>query len=141
VNKKILQALADARVADARTLLNAKRFDAAYYLAGYAIECALKACIATNTKRHDFPDKDFARNAHAHKIQTLADLAGLMQQLQLQFRQDPTLEANWGWVVKDWSELSRYELVPQREAKRKASAMLSAVEGRQGILSCIQQYW
>lgn len=61
MNKKILQALAEARVADARALLNAKRFDAAYYLAGYAIECALKACIAKRTRRHDFPDKEFAR--------------------------------------------------------------------------------
>jgi HEPN domain-containing protein len=68
VNQKILQALADARVADARTLLNAKRFDAAYYLAGYAIECALKACIATKTERHDFPDKDFARDVYTHNL-------------------------------------------------------------------------
>jgi hypothetical protein len=60
--------------------------------------------------------------------------------MQQQFRQDPALEANWG-VVKDWSEVSRYELVPQREARRKATATLRAVEGRQGILSCIQQYW
>jgi len=64
VNKKILQALAEARVTDARTLLSAKRFDAAYYLAGYAVECALNACIAKRTNRHDFRDKDVAREVY-----------------------------------------------------------------------------
>lgn len=140
MNKKILQALAEARVADARTLLNAKRFDAAYYLAGYAIECALKACIAKKTKRYDFPDAALARKVYTHDLEELAEIAGLMKPLKQQFRHDSALEAKWG-IVKDWSEVSRYELVPQREARRKAAAMLNAVEDRQGILSCIQQYW
>lgn len=115
VNKKTLQSLAQARVADARTLLNAKRFDAAYYLAGYAIECALKVCIAKKTKPHDFPDKEFARRVFTHDLEELAELAGLMKPLRLQFRQDAALESKWG-IVKDWSAVSRYELVPQREA-------------------------
>jgi len=32
-------------------------FDGAYYLAGYAVECAIKACIAKGTRRYEFPDK------------------------------------------------------------------------------------
>ena len=110
MNKKILQALVEARLADAQALLKAKRFDAAYYLAGYVIECALKACIAKKTKRHDFPDKDFARKAYTHDLEDLAQLAGLKDTLKLQFRQDPSLETQWG-VVKDWSEVSRYEML------------------------------
>jgi len=141
VNKKILQALAEARVADARTLLHAKRFDAAYYLAGYAIECALKACIATKTKRHDFPDKKFASKVYTHNLEELAQIAGLKGQLQHRFRQDPAFETKWG-IVKDWTEQARYEMIsPQKEARRQASEMLNAVEDRQGILACIKQYW
>jgi len=38
-------------------LLRLGLFDGAYYLAGYAVECALKACIAKGTQRFEFPDK------------------------------------------------------------------------------------
>jgi len=141
VNKKILQALAEARVADARALLNAKRFDAAYYLAGYAIECALKACIAKRTRLHDFPDKEFARKVYTHDLDDLLGIAGLKGQLQQRFHQDPALEAKWG-IVKDWPEQARYEMAgPQRESLRRPREMLNAVADRQGILACIQQYW
>jgi hypothetical protein len=141
VNKKILQALAEARVADARALLHAKRFEAAYYLAGYAIECALKACIATKTKRYDFPDKKLACKVYTHNLEELAQIAGLKEHLQHRFRQDPAFETKWG-IVKDWSEQARHDMIsPQKEARRRANEMLNAVEDRQGILACIQQYW
>jgi hypothetical protein len=35
-----------------------------YYLAGYPVEFALKACIAKSTERHDFPDKRRANQSH-----------------------------------------------------------------------------
>jgi HEPN domain-containing protein len=57
VNRKDLQFLARARLTEARALLDAGHPDGAYYLAGYAVECALKACIAKATQRHEFPDK------------------------------------------------------------------------------------
>lgn len=36
-------------------------YDGAYYLSGYAVEWALKACIAKNVKRYDFPDRKMDR--------------------------------------------------------------------------------
>lgn len=39
-----LQRLAIERLADARALLTTKRWSGAFYLAGYAVECGLKAC-------------------------------------------------------------------------------------------------
>lgn len=61
MNKTDLEQLADLRLAEAAALLGATppMPDGAYYLAGYAIECALKACIAKLTAQHDFPDKNF----------------------------------------------------------------------------------
>jgi hypothetical protein len=56
MNRADLQALADLRVKEATILLDANCFEGAYYLLGYAIECALKACIAKQIKQHDFPD-------------------------------------------------------------------------------------
>ena len=51
MNRRDLQQLADDRVLDAEALLNAGRWAAAYYLSGYAVECALKARIARQTMK------------------------------------------------------------------------------------------
>ena len=71
------QELAEIRLRDARTLLRAKCYDGAYYLAGYAVECALKACVARRIKRYEFPDRDFVRKAYTHDLTDLARLAGI----------------------------------------------------------------
>jgi hypothetical protein len=42
---------AEPHLQDAEALLQGGRYDAAYYLAGYAVECAIKACIANQTRR------------------------------------------------------------------------------------------
>jgi hypothetical protein len=39
--------MAGERVRDAAALLKARRWSAAYYLAGYAAECGLKACVVS----------------------------------------------------------------------------------------------
>src|SRR5919106_3680906 len=38
----------------------------AYYLAGYAVECGLKACIAKQVRRHEFPDRTTVNQSHTH---------------------------------------------------------------------------
>jgi hypothetical protein len=70
----------------------------------------------------------------------LVRIAGLKEQWK-QRSLDLAFETKWV-IVKDWSEKARYELrTPGREARRRATAMLSAVEDREGILAWIQQYW
>ena len=51
VDRKDLQELSKVRLREATALLNLGLFDGAYYLAGYSVECALKACIAKGTRR------------------------------------------------------------------------------------------
>ena len=46
LSRKELQALSGIRLREARALARLGMNDGAYYLAGYAVECALKACIA-----------------------------------------------------------------------------------------------
>lgn len=58
-----LQKLAAERIADAKALLAMKRWSAAYYLAGYAVECGLKACIAKLTKAEEFPISPLPKSA------------------------------------------------------------------------------
>jgi hypothetical protein len=50
-----LRAIARARLRDAQALLAAKRFDAASYLCGYAVEIALKARICKTLGWDGFP--------------------------------------------------------------------------------------
>jgi HEPN domain-containing protein len=76
VNRKELRALAATRLKEAKILLGAGCPDGAYYLAGYAVECALKACIAKQTQRHDFPEKQIVIDSHTHDLTKLLDPAG-----------------------------------------------------------------
>jgi hypothetical protein len=78
VNRTELQQLAEERVRDSDALLKAGQWSGAYYLAGYAVECGLKACIAKLTNLHDFPDKELAQRCYTHKIETLVEVAGLV---------------------------------------------------------------
>jgi hypothetical protein len=41
------------------------------------VECALKACIAKRTKRHDFPEKKTVMDSHTHDPIELLGPAGL----------------------------------------------------------------
>ena len=45
MNKSDLENLVDIRVSEAQVLLESENFQGSYYLAGYAIECAIKVCI------------------------------------------------------------------------------------------------
>lgn len=57
MNRRDFQELARVRLREAGALLRARHYDGAYYLAGYAVECALKACLARKVRRHEFPPK------------------------------------------------------------------------------------
>ena len=136
MNRRDLQAVAEARLKDAQILYRHRRFDGAYYLSGYVIECALKACIAKKTKRYDFPNKELAQEVYTHDLTQLVRHAGLGQALQQEFRNDAALELRWG-VVKDWKERSRYE----RHGRNQARDLLDAVAGAQGVFACLKRYW
>ena len=55
MNRNDFQKISRLRVKEAKALLDNGYPAGAYYLMGYAVECALKACIAKQTKRYDFP--------------------------------------------------------------------------------------
>ncbi len=57
-------------------------YEGAYYLAGYAVECAIKACIAKQTKRYDFPpDRRTVDKIYSHDLEDLIGLAELRNDL------------------------------------------------------------
>jgi AbiV family abortive infection protein len=138
MNRTDLQVLAEDRLADAEVLLANGRFGAAYYLAGYAVECALKACIAKLTKAEDFPIKNSANTVYIHDSKKLAAVAAVDIAITQLTKQDPAFQDNWE-IVTEWSEESRYDrAVDQRLAELMMNAVANA---RTGVLQCIRQYW
>jgi HEPN domain-containing protein len=138
MNRRELQEISKLRRREARVLLKANHSAGAYYLLGYSVECALKACIAKQTKRHDFPDKDLAKKTHVHNLEQLLKLAGLAQDLEKDARANKNLELNWA-VVKDWKEISRYTAAT---SAAEAKDLYSACTARKnGILSWIRARW
>ncbi len=139
MNRSDLQQLADDRVLDAGALLNTGRWSGAYYICGYAIECALKACIARQTNRHDFPDKAVAEQSYTHNLTRLLGLAGLKLQLQLDTTPaaNPALGINWQ-LIKDWSERVRYEQKTEAQARRLYQAVTDPADG---VLTWIKNHW
>ncbi len=119
-------------------LFDNRRYDGAYYLLGYAVECALKAYIAKQTKRYDFPDKKFVNDIYTHDLNKLLSVSGLESDYRKEIMRTPNFELNWT-VVKDWSEQSRYTIgVSRAKAKDFRSAVVSR---RTGILPWLQRRW
>jgi len=103
MNKNELESLAAIRIKEAEILLTANCYHGAYYLAGYALECILKACIAKQVKEFDFPDKKLANDSYTHDLAKLLITAGLRQELGKQENQNEEFKLNWA-VVNKWSE-------------------------------------
>jgi hypothetical protein len=55
--RTLFQRLAELRLLEAKLLFRERQPSGAYYLAGYAIECALKAIIAAQFRANEIPDK------------------------------------------------------------------------------------
>ena len=138
MNRGDFQLLTRERRREASSLLKQGHSLGAYYLMGYAIECALKACIAKQTKKHDFPDKRLAQQPHTHDLQVLVRLAGLGPALEEKRRKSKPFELNWA-IIKDWSETVRYDL---NITRRQARDFYSACTARKhGVLTWIWSRW
>lgn len=137
MNRTELQRLANERIGDARTLLAARRWSAAYYLGGYAVECALKACIAKTIKAEEFPDRSFADKCWTHNLAQLLGVAALKAELDKDCIAEPELLDNWS-IVKDWNEASRYAKVPRPEALELYKAITAK---KHGVLTWLKHRW
>lgn len=138
MNQAELQTLTTIRLDEAKLLLAGNKPCGAYYLAGYAVECALKACIAKQTQQGDFPDKKRANDAFDHSPERLVKVAGLQSALNVHIKNDAQFERNWV-TVAEWSVESRYDT---QQSQAKAQQIIAAVdEAGHGVLQWIQQHW
>lgn len=124
--------LMDLRLKEAKLLLDQKDWDGAYYLAGYAVEFALKIqIIAQLMKSNSFPDKKLAENFYKHELTLLRKLAGLDDEMD----KDAAVSPQWD-IVKDWSEQTRYAIGKQ---EKDAKDLYDAIE--KGVLPWIKARW
>lgn len=138
MNRDDFKSLAEIRLSEAKTLLDNGMYDGAYYLCGYVVEFALKACIAKKTNQYDFPpNQKTANQIYSHKFDDLLGAAGLKVQFHEDLEKDKDLEINWN-IVSPWNESSRYE----KWSEEKARAMYDAItDCSHGVRQWIIKYW
>ncbi len=137
MNRARFQALADERIVDAEAFILAGRWSGAYYLAGYAVECGLKACIAKLTNAEDFPDKNFVLSCHTHVIEDLVRLAGLKDQRDIDAAANPAIGRSWT-IVKNWGEKARYQSWSEDEARK---LVIAVSDPANGVMTWIKARW
>ena len=136
MNRLDLQNLALARLEEVEVLLNNHKYSGAYYLSGYVIECALKACIAKQTQEFDFPDKKTVMDSYTHDLEKLVKVAKLDKELR-SLLDDPNFSLRW-LEVRDWSEESRYQTHSQQKA---LDIYLAITDPTHGVLQWLQQHY
>lgn len=133
LNRTQYQQVCRERLSDAQALLSTKCWTGAYYMAGYAVECAFKSCIAKQTRAEDYPPSD-GKEYYTHNFDKLLSLAGL------ELPPDPAFRTSWK-TVTDWSEESRYS-TDEPESELQARKLLQAIiDPEKGVLAWLQVHW
>jgi hypothetical protein len=135
--KADLETLAETRLEDSILLLQAGRSFSAYYLAGYAVELALKACIAKSFQPNTIPDKAFVNEIYQHSLEKLLRIAGLLPAFTVDSGANPALAAAWG-IASQWTETSRYLLW---DAISAASLVNAIGDPGNGVFQWVKRHW
>ncbi len=137
MNRYDLQDLALIRCREACVLLENGNYEGSYYLCGYVVECGLKACIAKQTRLHDFPDINTVNASYIHDLTRLVKTAALGKKLDDELKSNPDFAVNWN-TAKDWLVKSRYEKHTDKEAQ---DLYFAVADAKQGVLQWIKRYW
>ena len=139
MNQADLRSLAQERVLDADALIKGGRWSFAYYVAGYAVECALKSCLLARMVYTGWVFQEKARidECLTHDLGRLINLAGLTPELNAQLASNPAFVGNWG-ITTQWKVTDRYGNKTEPEAK----ALFAAItDDPDGVLKWIMNYW
>jgi HEPN domain-containing protein len=137
LTKTELEVLAETRLQDAIRLLQTGRSSSAYYLAGYAVELALKACVAKAFQPNAIPDKAFVNEVYTHSLERLLGTAGLLPPFKADSKADPQLAAAWG-IASKWTESSRYSLWDSISA----GSLITAIgDPQHGVFQWVKKHW
>ncbi|MBD2756401.1 hypothetical protein [Spirosoma validum] len=144
------QELAVLRLDEANILLTQNYPDGAFYLAGYAVECALKSAICKTLNIDDFFDT-YSSKAHGAKVKddivqkfkthdygTLLVLSGLYFKLETAITADIPLGDAWTIIrTLSWTEQYRYET----SVRKEQAAVQSFIDSVNIFLQWIRPHW
>ncbi len=145
ISKQALRALVLIREKDARALFEKRRYSAAIYMAGYAIEIALKHEICKMYFfSKGFPESKiefqsyFPQHGKKYLLKTIVsigeirhhDLQLLLSYSGLEFKIKSTFLNEWD-LISHWKPEMRYRITPVRksEADVKLSAVSAIIKG------------
>jgi HEPN domain-containing protein len=134
------QQFAERWLIDAKIMIDNRRWSAAYYLAGYAVECGLKSCVLVRVVAAPeviFDIRKFSENCWTHDLPELVKLAGLEAARAGDVAANSVLSDNW-LVVKDWSEKARYRITAHQKAKQLYNAI---TDKKNGVMQWIRGHW
>ncbi len=132
-----LEKLSKQKIVSAEALMTVNHWSNAYYLAGYSIELAIKAVIASQIAANTIPEKSFVNKVYNHDLKSLIGLAGLKADLDEKVASDANFGASWG-ICCEWSPEARYE----EKSSAKAHSLLYAISHpKEGLHPWIMKYW
>ena len=143
MNQAELRQMAAKRIHDANALLNGSRWEFAYYVSGYVVECALKSCLLARIVHTAwvFEDKWKAQDCQTHDFGELVRLAGLTDELNARLSTSAaagdTFVSNWGTVLQ-WKVTTRYASKSEAEARDLFNAITHKPDG---VLRWLRKYW
>lgn len=99
ISKNELKEIAAARLKDAEILIQARRFDGAIYICGYALEIALKEKICRTLKWEGYPstNKEFEnyKSLRTHNLDVLLHLSGVEKKIKKKSFVDWSIASEW----------------------------------------------
>jgi len=84
-----------------------------------------------------FREKEYSKQCWTHDIEKLVALAGLKGQRDADIAVNAVLDDNW-LIVRDWTEVARYETATQPKAENFYQAVTDTANG---VLPWIRNHW
>jgi hypothetical protein len=120
-----LKKIARSRLQESEILFSNRKYDAAVYLSGYAIELALKTRICKTLRWSQFPETSIKnpQTFKTHHLETLLGLSGIEDKVK------SVSHAEWTMVTQTikWNPEIRYDRIGSR-TKQDATNMLNSVK-------------
>jgi len=135
ITRSELQQTAEIRLADAEALLAAGRWDEAYYLLGYVVECALKASIVFHFGEQEIPDKKLVNDFYTHRLDGLLKISPVGSTLESRVKADGEFQHNWS-TVSEWNEASRYR--PEIGEAQARQLYVAITQEKSGIFTWLK---
>ena len=137
-NYEDFKILSDRYRKSAESLFNAEQFDVAYYLAGYSVECLLKAIICKRLGPNEYPPSNVNSTHYTHSVEQLTKTAGIEKDLEFEKGKSSELKKSY-MVLKDWDpKILRYD--SSSLGKEKAKNYVDEIKNEKGFIVWLNKY-